>query len=235
MRPSIGIPLDLDAHGRWKPGRTYQYLDAAYARALDEAGAVPLLLPLQDDPGALLDRLDGLLIPGGDDFLPPRPYPPGVRFEPVPEAQLAFDRALLVAAWQARLPLLGLCYGMQMLVLERGGSLHYDLATDVPEAGEHLLREPDARHAVRLEPSSRLAGIFGMERMPVNSRHHQAVAAPGDGLRVCARAEDGVVEAVEGQGGAFVLGVQWHPESLDTAHRRALFGAFVAACRARAA
>ena len=85
---------------------------------------------------------------------------------------------------------------------------------------------------MQLESGSRLARVLGVERVAVNSRHHQAVAEVGPGLRVCARARDGVVEAVEGSGESFELGVQWHPESLDLQHRERLFGAFVAAAAA---
>lgn len=230
LRPVIGIPLGLDESGRWKPGRDTLYLDAAYPRALEEAGATPLLLPVQGEPERLVAGLDGLLVPGGDDFEPPHPYPRHVRFHRVAPRQLAFDQDLLRAARAAQRPVLGLCYGMQLLALAHGGTLHYDLETDLPGAGAHRLEEPDARHRVRIEPGSRLARVFGDGLLSVNSRHHQAVAEPGAGLRVCARAEDGVVEAIEAGEGSFCLGVQWHPESLDAGHRRALFGAFATAC-----
>ena len=81
------------------------------------------------------------------------------------------------------------------------------------------------------QAGSRLASALGRDRCPVNSRHHQGVAEPGPGLRVCARADDGTIEAVEAEGSDFTLGVQWHPESLEAEHRARLFGAFVSACR----
>jgi putative glutamine amidotransferase len=231
MRPLIGIPPCLDERGRWRPAREYHYADAAYAQALDEAGAIPVYLPLQDDAAALAERLDGLLVPGGDDFAPPpgRRYPAAVRFEPVPPRQLAFDRALLDAALERGRPVLGICYGMQLLALAAGGALHFDLPSDAPGAGEHRLAEPDGRHRVALEAGSRLATLFGDAALDVNSRHHQAVSDAGS-ARVTARAQDGVVEAIELDGPGFALGVQWHPETLDAAHRRRLFGGFVAAC-----
>src|SRR5262245_26568640 len=134
VTPTVGIPLCVDAQGRWKRGRTYHYLDAAYARAVERGGGVALYLPLAADPGALAERVDALLVPGGDDLLPPRPYPPHVRFEPVPDEQLAFDRALVDAALARDLPIFGICYGMQLLALALGGALHYDIATDVAGA-----------------------------------------------------------------------------------------------------
>ena len=119
MRPLIGISQCLDERGRWHPTREYAYLDTSYAGALAQSGATPILLPLQEDVSALAQRLDGLLIPGGDDFPPPHAYPPQIRFETVPSRQLAFDQALLAAALARRLPVLGICYGMQLLALQQ--------------------------------------------------------------------------------------------------------------------
>ncbi len=230
MRPLIGIPPCLDDRGRWRPAREYHYADAAYARAVAEAGGTPVYLPQQDDVAALAERLDGLLVPGGGDFAPDRAYPADVSFDVVPERQLAFDRALLAAALERDRPVLGVCYGMQLLAIHCGGALHFDVATDVPGAADHHLGDPGARHEIRVETGSRLRSVLGAERVPVNSRHHQAVAASGS-ARITARSADGVAEAVELQGARFAIGVQWHPESLDPGHREQLFGAFVRACQ----
>ena len=228
MRPLIGIPPCLDERGRWRAAREYHYADAAYARAVAEAGGVPVYLPQQDDVAELADRLDGLLLPGGGDFAPDRAYPSGVSFDVVPARQLAFDRALLAATLERDRPVLGICYGMQLLALHCGGALHFDVPTDVPGAGEHRLADPLARHEIRVEAASRLGGVIGGQGA-VNSRHHQAVADPGR-ARVTARSADGLAEAVELPGARFALGVQWHPESLDAGHRELLFGAFVRSC-----
>jgi putative glutamine amidotransferase len=234
MRPLIGISQCLDERGRWHPTREYAYLDTSYAGALAQAGATPILLPLQEDVAALAQRLDGLLIPGGEDFAPPRPYPPEIRFETVPARQLAFDRALLAAAAGRRLPVLAICYGMQLLALERGGRLVYDIPSDLPQAGPHRFAEPGGRHGLAVERGSRLAGLLGEAPGPVNSHHHQAVAEAGRGLRACARADDGLIEAIESEDGEFCIGVQWHPERMQGPHRERLFAGFVKACRARA-
>jgi putative glutamine amidotransferase len=225
MRPLIGIPPCLDEGGRWKAGREVHYIDAAYARAIATAGGTPIYLPclpLQEGAEALVQRIDGLLLPGGGDFPPERPYPADVVFDPVPERQLAFDRALLDAALEGGTSVLAICYGMQLLALAGGGTLHHDVATDVPGAGPHRLPEPEGRHALRITPGTRLAAILGDDAGPVNSRHHQAVAEPGADARVCAVAGDGLIEAIELADERFAIGVQWHPEGMP--------GAFVAAC-----
>ena len=99
---------------------------------------------------------------------------------------------------------------------------------------EHRLPEADGRHAIALEPGTRTAAALGEHPAPVNSLHHQAVATPGDGLRVSARASDGVVEAIEAPGDAFAVGVQWHPEKLADSASSGLLRALVAASRQRA-
>ena len=229
MRPLIGIPPCLDERGRGKPDREVHYADTAYARAVAEAGGMPVYLPAQEDVAALAERIDGLLVPGGGDFAPPRAYHAGVAFDLVPERQLAFDRALLAAMLERDRPGLAICYGMQLLALHCGGALHFDVASDVPAAEEHRLADPADRHPVRVESASLLHRVLGAELVPVNSRHHQAVADPGR-ARISARSGDGLAEAVELPGARFALGVQWHPESLGPDHRRPVFDAFVRAC-----
>jgi putative glutamine amidotransferase len=233
--PRIGIPLALDEHGRIRAGRRHHWLEASYADAIARAGGVALYLPLRDDPEPLLESIDGLLVPGGGDFAPSTPYQEPVAFDFVPPPQLAFDRTLLAGALAREMPILGICYGMQLLALETGGRLHYHLPLDLPRARPHALADPDARHALFLEPGSRVAGILGPAPEPVNSSHHQGVADLGVGFDVGARAEDGVVEAIERGAEPFCVGVQWHPERLATEGSRRLFSAFVAASRRKGA
>jgi putative glutamine amidotransferase len=227
--PRIGIPLGLDTESALRSGRQTLYLDPSYVDAIATAGGSPRPLAAPADPSELIAELDGLLIPGGDDFLPDRPYPAQVTFHPISPRQLAFDRAVVVAAIAEGLPILGICYGMQLLALACGGRLHHHLPHDLPSAGDHGGTGRNVRHRVRLEPGSRLHDILGAERVTIDSRHHQAVADPGD-LHVSARAEDGVIEAVENR---TILGVQWHPETMEGDHRARLFGALVESAASR--
>lgn len=232
MRPRIAIALSLDAQLR--AGRSTWFADAAYGEAIEGAGGHARYVAGGAGDDAALAELDALVIPGGDDFLPPAPFPPGVAFRPASPEQIARDLALLRAALARGVPVLGICYGMQLLALARGGALVYDIAHELPRAAEHRLA-PHERHALALSPGSRLAAIFGGAReLAVNSRHHQGVAEPGAQLVASARAPDGVIEAIESAlGSPFALGVQWHPEDMDAEHAHRLYGALVAAARAR--
>jgi putative glutamine amidotransferase len=238
-RPRIGIPLGLDDRGRWRPGHRYQYIDHRYAAAIAQAGGLALQLPIQDDPGALIAELDGLLVPGGDD-LPPEPADAdllvdGLRLDLVPEEQLAFDTELVHAAMRRHLPILGICYGMQLMARVTGGRLWSHLPSQCPEAQNHKLVSLEDRHPIMIESDSLLALALVTTTCEVNSLHHQAVSEVGPSHRVVARSPDGVIEAIEGRAAAsgFEVGVQWHPEKQDSEQSQRLFAGFVTACRAR--
>jgi putative glutamine amidotransferase len=233
VRPRIGIALALDPDGRLRAGRRTLYADAAYGGAISVAGGHAHFLAPGADPESALGELDALLLPGGDDFPPPRPYPAEVRFRAAAPEQIASDLALAGAALAHGLPVLGICYGMQLLALAAGGALLYDVPSDLPGAAAHRLA-PAERHELAIAPGSRLAAIFGAATtLAVNSRHHQGVAQPG-ALLASAHTPDGLVEAIESpREAAFALGVQWHPEDMDSAHRERIYGALVRAARAR--
>jgi putative glutamine amidotransferase len=230
----VGIAQTLDDRGRWRAGRDYVYIDRSYSRAVEDAGGIALHLPIQQDVDALIDRIDALVIPGGDDILPGKDgptYPAGVSFDPAPDEQLDFDCRLIACAIDRGLPVLGICYGMQLLASLHRGRLHYHLPADLPDAGSHQLPEDEGRHPLEVEPGSQLAEILGPSPAPVNSLHHQGVHLPGEGMRVCARSPDGVIEAIESTRARFVIGVQWHPEKLVGEARIALFRGLLAACQ----
>ncbi|MGE0710859.1 MAG: gamma-glutamyl-gamma-aminobutyrate hydrolase family protein [Planctomycetota bacterium] len=230
-RPLIGIEVDLE-HA--PSGRRYAKCYESYFDAVSEAGGAPLLVP--PAPAAALARqlasIDALVFPGGDDFHASawgEEQRPCARFVASDERRLDAGRALLEGALAARLPYLGVCYGMQLLALLHGGALVQDVPDEVPRCLDHR-----ASHEVEVAPGTLLARLAGAGRGEVNSRHHQAVRVPGAGLRVSARAPDGVVEAIEGEEqGRFLLGVQWHPEDIPGPLGRGLFAALVEAARAR--
>ena len=240
-RPRIGIPLTLDDRGRWRAERAYHYIDRRYADAIDGAGGAPIHLPIQSNVESLVAGLDGLLLPGGDDFPSDTPLAPEIDalLDLVPAEQLAFDRMLFDAAHARGIPILGICYGMQLMAMATGGRLDAHLPSQRPEAAPHRL-DPGERHPVTIQPGSRLAAIAETGSVLVNSLHHQGVNTAGKGQRVVARSSDGIIEAIEGDShadrpDAFLLGVQWHPEKQRDPFSDRLFRAFIDAARNLAA
>lgn len=219
-RPRVAIPLDVD------PVRGRHELPRAYAEAVHAAGGLPFCVPCLDPALApeWLAVADGLLVAGGDFDIPPERY--GERRRPGcgparPE-RTAFEEVMVRAALAAGLPVLGVCGGMQLLSVLRGGALHQHLPDDLGLSHEQPPPKDVPSHAVEVEPGSLLARLAGPGPLQVNSTHHQAVRRPGEGVRVTGRAPDGVVEAVELEGHGFALGVQWHPEALAARDPRQL-------------
>jgi putative glutamine amidotransferase len=190
-----------------------------YARAVDQAGGIPIILPptAPEDAPAALDRLDAVLFTGGGD-IDPAFY--GAARQPrlgrVDRDRDVFELALARASIDSNVPLLGVCRGLQLLNVATGGSLHQDIPSELGGALDHRpkLARYEVAHAVTIAPGSLLHRVIQHESMDVNSIHHQAIDRLGKGLVVSARSADGLVEAVEMPSRAFVLAVQWHPESV---------------------
>jgi putative glutamine amidotransferase len=216
-RPRIGINADFVAAG--KVTCAHARLNAGYFDAVLTAGGLPIILPplaREAEIDALLDLVDGVLLSGGLDMDPRRQQQPShAAVQPMAERREENDRYLVRRALERRVPVLGIGVGMQQLNAACGGSLYLHLPEDLPRAMPHF--DPTGgphRHAVLLEPDTRLDEIYGGGEIRVNSHHHQAVRQPGAGLRVSARAPDGVIEAIEATDADwFCVGVQWHPES----------------------
>ena len=213
-----------------------------YERAVEIAGGTPVRIPLDKAPAAvmsLIERCDAVLLPGSKADVDPAKYNTA-RNEKTASSDArrdTVDELLLQDAYNMRKPILGICYGLQILNVQRSGTLIQHIESPVNhEAG----RKVPVAHMVDVDAGSRLAGIVkatqGIE-IPVNSSHHQAADVVGDGLRVVARCpQDGIIEALEGTSpDHFVLAVQWHPErSVDNDEpSRAIFQALVDAAQAR--
>jgi putative glutamine amidotransferase len=215
-RPLIGITsprIHAAEIATTPPILLHAFMDVAYAhyaQAVARAGGLPVLVPRENEPEALVDRLDGIVVAGGQD-VDPRLYDaePGPGASRIDPARDAFEAALIRAALAARRPLLGICRGAQLLNVVLGGTLVDGLAPS--HAG--ILYPPDARvHDVAFAPGSLLAGVYGPAAR-VNSFHRQAVGELGAGVVGTCRAADGLVEAIEVPA-ARAVGVQWHPEML---------------------
>jgi putative glutamine amidotransferase len=235
-RPYIGVNADFVPAG--KHTTAHLRLNAGYVDSVLTAGGLPVVMPpLMKEPeiDAFLDRLDGIILSGGLDMDPKRhslPSHPAV--QPMAERREENDKVLVRRVIQRQIPVLAVGLGMQQLNAACGGSLFLHLPEEMPRAMPHS--DPSCsgphRHAVLLEPNTRLDEIYGGGEIRVNSAHHQAVRQPGARLRVCALAPDGIIEAIESvDPNWFCIGVQWHPES-DTASAldMQLFECFIQAC-----
>lgn len=238
MRPLIGVPTGREKSQRFF-GLPLYIMNQTYVRVLENLGALPVMIPLQMSDATLrgiFERLDGLFLPGGED-IDPSNY--GAERHPqlgAPDKER--DRTeLFLTRWalEAGMPVLGVCRGVQMINVSCGGTLYQDLHSQRPDLAKHDYFPPTyeryrVTHQVAIEPDSRLARALGTVH-EVNSMHHQGIDQLGAGLRVVARAEDDLPEAVELPLLPFVVGVQWHPEELAKTdqHSNNLFYAFVEA------
>jgi len=235
VKPRIAIPLPHSSNREYSEKVLPQYEEA-----VQQAGGEPVRIPLDLPPAELMkliESCDGVLLPGSRADVDPQKYGAArdPRTNPADPQRDNADELLLQDAHNMRKPLLGICYGLQILNVYRGGNLRQHIESSI----DHTAR--DKSHIVRVETRSLLAQILGdalragETELQVNSSHHQAAGVIGDGLRVSAQASDGVIEALEGASPAhFVLAVQWHPErSLQEPASQAIFRALVQAARER--
>jgi putative glutamine amidotransferase len=214
-----------------------------YEEAVRRAGGDVRILDYETDtPASVVSEVDGILLPGGDDVQPSL-YGESAHsaFAAAEPGRDAYEIELARQAADANLPLFAICRGIQVLNVARGGTLVQDIASQLPAAIPHEVRDTPhtIAHDVWVSEGTLLHSLLrdriDGDACPVNSRHHQAVERVGSGLIVSATAPDGVIEAVEDPSKRFCLGVQWHPENFyRTGEFRALFEAFVDASRGRA-
>jgi putative glutamine amidotransferase len=206
-----------------------------YVESVRRAGGDPVVLSNDEDPSAVLERVDGLLLTGGLDVDPARygqePHP---TTETAPERD-AFEIPLAREAVARDLPLFAICRGVQVLNVAEGGTLVQDIPSSVQSDVTHSVQVPKNHfaHGLTITPATRLSGVL-RDTSAVNSRHHQALDAIAPSFVVSAVAPDGVVEAIEKPGASFCVGVQWHPENFwQSGEFAPLFSAFVDAAARR--
>jgi putative glutamine amidotransferase len=238
MPPRIAIPVPHSTDSEYAERALPQYV-----RAVEMAGGEPVRIPLDQSPAEVAKLIEGcnaVLLPGSKADIDPAKYAaaPNAHTAPADPQRDTIDELLLRNAYAARKPILGICYGLQILNVFRGGTLLQHIESPVNhEAG----REVRVAHSVQVDSRSRLGAIVVPQAkekqapVAVNSSHHQSAKGIGDELRVVARCEqDGIIEAIEGTSpDHFVLAVQWHPErSVENDQAsRAIFRALVEAAR----
>ncbi len=245
--PLIGISSNM-VRAKWAFwDRPATLMPQTYVDLMTAAGGLPVLLPPQPGIEEAVGRLDGLLLPGGGDLDPAlyaaAAHPETGRLNPRRDAA---EVALARAAIRAKLPVLGICRGLQVMNIVLGGTLHQHL----PDLTGHKGHEPErgvfGAQRIRVEPGSQLAKIISGEGghgggeggvngdgRTVPCHHHQAIDRIGTGLTVTAWAEDDVIEAVELADHPFAVAVQWHAEE-NGGCAESLFGALVEAARGQA-
>ena len=216
----------------------YLKLADRYARCLLKSGGLPLVLPPLCGPLDIEDylgRIDGLLLTGGDDFETERLGLGPTHEAATPTCAVKQDQDLMLAraAIERGIPVMGVCYGMQLLGLNAGAGLLQHLPEDRPGGQEH---SGNVVHGVQVEPDSKLARWVGVEELDVVSQHHQALTDVPSPWKVVAKDSEGLIEAIEHESHPFALGVQWHPEKSPEGSLNArLFDALVNAAGLTAA
>ena len=195
-------------------------LGQGYYKSVVAAGGVPVIIPPVADTDTIvntLSRIDGLILSGGGDFNPLwTGEEPSVKLGGINKERDLPELLITRLAYNRQIPMLGICRGIQTLAIALGGEVDQDISDKGTVKHSQNADRSEPTHSVTIEPDSILAQLFNDERIAVNSFHHQAVRASGDKFRVVAKAADGIIEAIESTEFKSILGVQWHPECLET-------------------
>lgn len=207
-RPLIGITMDIMETEKG----LYQYIHKNYLDSIERAGGSPLTIPISHDDESIkriARAIDGLILSGGGDIHPSYYGEEAItKLTLTPHDRTDFELSLLEETIKIKKPILGICYGMQLINVALGGNLYQDIKKQVSKSKDHR-----KNHSVKISPESRLRSIMdGAEVIEVISTHHQAIKDIGRNLVVSAIAEDGIIEAIEMEDYPFLIGVQWHPE-----------------------
>ncbi len=238
-KPIIGISssIIIDASGDFA-GYWRSYVNTDYVRSVIKNGGVPMIIPFHTDEEVTKQQMslcDGLLLSGGQDVSPMHyGQEPSQRLGDTFPERDRYEYSLISEAMQANKPILGICRGLQIINTYFKGTLYQDLSYIGGEVYKHSQgKNPKlATHHAYLEEHTKLYNIFGCDQIMVNSFHHQAIHELGEGLKISARARDGVIEAIEKEDYPFLLAVQWHPEMLHESceEMNKIFRAHIAAC-----
>lgn len=234
MKPMIGITPVIEKNSE------NVNVSTANIKAIEQSGGVPIILPLTKDDSIIeeiVSKIDGLYLTGGNDIDPTyfgeEPHPKLGGIHPLRDY---FEISIVKKMIEAQKAILGVCRGSQVMNIALGGTMYQDIYSQIDEELlQHQQNAPSdhASHFVDIVKDSLLHQIVGVERMKVNSRHHQANWKLGEDLQKSATASDGVLEAIESKESPFVLGLQWHPENLLLAGdelSRKIYERFIEAC-----
>lgn len=219
MKPIIGLTMSKGVINGYHAINNY-YMDAVFS-----SGGIPINIPIVDDENDLdkyLEILDGLILIGGADIWP-------LLYDENPIKQtniisVARDKCelnLFKKAYKRKLPILGICKGMQIINVALGGNLYQDIDAQVSNALGHKpigIAKDELYHTINIKRDTKLYNIFQSEEEYVNSNHHQSIKDLGDNLIVSAISEDGIIEAIEYKDERYLIGVQFHPECLVKKH-----------------
>lgn len=220
-KPVIGVTLFRREKN--KSNSEYGTINCNYVKAVVDAGGLPLLIPIVNQPQDIkhyMDLIDGLLLSGGQDISPEfyneKPIEELGEIDPTRDR---WELKLFQEAYRKKLPLLGICRGMQLINVGLEGSLYQDIYSQYKNSLQHTSKKEEscAYHKILIETGSQLEEILCcLDSLYVNSYHHQAIKEIGDNLKIVAHSDEGVVEAIEAEDSdqRFLVGVQWHPEDL---------------------
>ena len=234
MKPIIGILAEVD-------DSLYCGVKNTYVSAIEDSGGLPMLIPYVKESEAISDSVslcDGLFFTGGVD-VDPVYYgeTPCKELGPIQKHRDELEFRTFDEAIKTNLPILGICRGVQLINCALGGALYQDIPTEYETKILHRQAEGELEpsHSVNILEGTPLASLIGGEKMVANSFHHQAIKRLGAGLRVMARADDGMIEAVYLDGESYLRGYQWHPERLyqRDENNKKIFEDFISAARKR--
>ncbi|OOM82086.1 putative glutamine amidotransferasec [Clostridium puniceum] len=221
MKPIIGLALS----NRVKSKKIYSVINNDYIKAVQKAGGIPILIPFSDNIENIKEytnKLQGIIFTGGEDISPLfYNEEPRKEVQCIIEERDRFELELFKEVYEKKIPILGICRGLQLINIALGGNLYQDINSQIPNSYGHAPKytlRSNLYHSVKIEKGSKLFDIFKTEDLKVNSFHHQSIKELGKNLKITANSNDGIVEAIESVDEKFLVAVQWHPENLVEKH-----------------